>query len=379
MSVKAERCIMEYSEGLRGAAMNADSREWMSDWTVGVRLWVERGGEAILGPGRLELLEAIERCGSISAAARAVGMSYRRAWLLVDSSNRAAGEPLVCARTGGREGGGTELTSHGRSAVAAYRELQARLQRSAASPLTRPGSSFESSGVRVAAAASLEDVLGRLLAEFALRTPSIPVRTLCGASDELAAQVLNGVHVDLFLSAEERQLDRLEGAGFLASGSRVFLAANRLAAVTRDPRVADLRGPRALVNSRVRRIALATPTCPLGRYSISFLEELGLWAEVRRKAFFLDNPRVVLAAVASGRTEAGLVYRSDAVNARDCRVLFTTRPGRPAIRYSLALTTPGERSSDARELFTFLASPAATPYLRRAGFHPAGTGRTARQ
>ncbi|MGH7226323.1 MAG: winged helix-turn-helix domain-containing protein, partial [Gemmataceae bacterium] len=90
--------------------MNSEGQDWMSDWTVGVRLWMERSGEAILGPGRLELLEAIARCHSISAAARDLTMSYRRAWLLVESINRAAGEVLVRRQTGGRDGGGSELS-----------------------------------------------------------------------------------------------------------------------------------------------------------------------------------------------------------------------------------------------------------------------------
>src|SRR5690348_13000380 len=104
--------------------MSNEEQGWMNDWTVGVRLWMERSGEAILGPGRLELLEAIDRCHSISAAARELGMSYRRAWLLVESINRAAGEVLVHRQTGGREGGGARLTTHGHAAIRAYRELQ---------------------------------------------------------------------------------------------------------------------------------------------------------------------------------------------------------------------------------------------------------------
>ncbi len=106
--------------------MSADDEEWTKDWTVGVRLWVERDGETLLGPGRLELLEAIERCHSISAAARDLHMSYRRAWLLVEGMNRAAGQPLVRTQTGGRDGGGAELTPRGRLAADLFRQLQAR-------------------------------------------------------------------------------------------------------------------------------------------------------------------------------------------------------------------------------------------------------------
>src|SRR5579875_3408970 len=147
--------------------MNNEGQEWMNDWTVGVRLWMERSGESILGPGRLELLEAIDRCHSISAAARQLGMSYRRAWLLVDSINRAAGEVLVRRQTGGRAGGGAELTPRGRVAIAAYRALQDRIQQTAALGVLGQPSSPESSRaleqpgspsvVHVAVAASLEN------------------------------------------------------------------------------------------------------------------------------------------------------------------------------------------------------------------------------
>src|SRR5262245_23341164 len=97
-------------------------------WALGVRVWLEHAGRAVLGPGRLELLEAVERCHSISAAARHVGMSYRRAWVLVERLNAAAGEPLVETRTGGRHGGGARLTPRGAFAVTLFRNLQGQLR-----------------------------------------------------------------------------------------------------------------------------------------------------------------------------------------------------------------------------------------------------------
>ncbi|MHB1421706.1 MAG: molybdate ABC transporter substrate-binding protein [Gemmataceae bacterium] len=346
--------------------MNTEGPEWMSDWKVGVRLWLERSGEAILGPGRLELLEAIDRCHSISAAARALDMSYRRAWLLVDSINRAAGEVLVIRQTGGRDGGGAELTAHAHAAIAAYRALRIRVQQTAASPLPAPS---DPSIVHVAVAASLENVLDCLLADFAVHQPAATVRTIRGASDELADQILNGVGVDLFLSAADGPLDRLEMAGVLDPAGRTLLGCNRLAAITSTPGIAKLRGPRALLQASVRSIALADPSCPLGAYSRAYLEPLGLWNAIRQRAVFLDNPRVVLAAVASGQADVGLVYRSDASTTRHCRILFTSRPTQPAIRYTAALTHRGEQSSPARALLAFLTSTPAHRWLRRFGFH----------
>jgi molybdate transport system regulatory protein len=80
----------------------------------------------ILGPGKVDLIEAIERSGSISAAARGMGMSYRRAWLLVDALNHMFSEPVVLAVSGGTRGGGAVVTEFGKGVAAAYRRIEER-------------------------------------------------------------------------------------------------------------------------------------------------------------------------------------------------------------------------------------------------------------
>lgn len=87
-----------------------------------VRVWL--GEDIAIGPGKADLLDAIAAEGSISAAARRLGMSYRRAWLLVETMNRAFATPLVRAQTGGPRGGGAEVTALGRDVLARYRALQ---------------------------------------------------------------------------------------------------------------------------------------------------------------------------------------------------------------------------------------------------------------
>jgi len=77
-----------------------------------------------IGPGKIALLEAIRSTGSISAAARSLGMSYRRAWLLVEEVNGALREPAVAAETGGRHGGGAALTAVGERVIDLYRAIE---------------------------------------------------------------------------------------------------------------------------------------------------------------------------------------------------------------------------------------------------------------
>lgn len=90
----------------------------------GPRLRVLLGASIAIGPGKAELLDAIGRTGSISAAAREMGMSYRRAWLLVEAANAAFVEPLVSTATGGSGGGGAQLTDFGRIVLDRYRRME---------------------------------------------------------------------------------------------------------------------------------------------------------------------------------------------------------------------------------------------------------------
>lgn len=83
------------------------------------------GDEIAMGPGKADLLDAIAAHGSISAAARAMGMSYRRAWLLVDAMNRCWAEPLVRTSPGAARGAGARLTPFGAQTLATYRAAQA--------------------------------------------------------------------------------------------------------------------------------------------------------------------------------------------------------------------------------------------------------------
>jgi molybdate transport system regulatory protein len=91
------------------------------------------GSQIALGPGKVELLEALSQTGSITAAAKRMNMSYMRAWTLIRTMNRCFQQPLVSATHGGpRGGGGAELTSAGRAVLALYRRMDAQCLRAVA-------------------------------------------------------------------------------------------------------------------------------------------------------------------------------------------------------------------------------------------------------
>ena len=122
-------------------------------------LRVDFGANRSIGPGKIRLLEAIDDSGSISKAGRALGMSYRRAWLLIDDMNRCFRRAVVSARPGGSQGGGAALTDFGGMLVKDYRAIERAAASAARSRLRR-----------------LEAALGESLASGKPRTTSIRVR-----------------------------------------------------------------------------------------------------------------------------------------------------------------------------------------------------------
>jgi molybdate transport system regulatory protein len=92
--------------------------------TPRLRIRIVFGDQEMIGPGKAELLERIDRCGSIAAAGREMGMSYKRAWDLVGTLNAMFVEPLVESTRGGPRGGGALLTENGRDVLALYRSFE---------------------------------------------------------------------------------------------------------------------------------------------------------------------------------------------------------------------------------------------------------------
>jgi molybdate transport system regulatory protein len=96
---------------------------------VRFRMRIRNGDAVALGPGKIDLLEAVREYGSISAAARSLGMSYRRAWLLIDELNRSLKSPATHSEQGGQSGGGCTLTPVGETIVRLYRDVEVEAAR----------------------------------------------------------------------------------------------------------------------------------------------------------------------------------------------------------------------------------------------------------
>ncbi|HET6514800.1 MAG TPA: winged helix-turn-helix domain-containing protein [Thermodesulfovibrionales bacterium] len=110
------------------------------------RVWIDGGEGTFLGYGRIVLLEKIQEIGSITKAAKAMEISYRHAWKLVDSMNRQAGHPLVESSAGGKNGGGARLTEEGEKAISLFWKLYDDFQQFLRQEEGKLGVSFKKQG-----------------------------------------------------------------------------------------------------------------------------------------------------------------------------------------------------------------------------------------
>ena len=87
------------------------------------RIWIECDNNVLLGEGRVQLLKAIQKTGSLSKAAKSLNISYKKAWQLLDSVNKSAKKPVTINSIGGKGGGGAQLTDYGKSLINAFDEI----------------------------------------------------------------------------------------------------------------------------------------------------------------------------------------------------------------------------------------------------------------
>jgi molybdate transport system regulatory protein len=125
-------------------------------------LRVDFGPGRSIGPGKIRLLEAIDRTGSISQAGRALGMSYRRAWLLIDDMNQCFRDAVVSAKPGGAQGGGAVLTEFGMELVRDYRAIETAVEVAAKKKLRVLEAALRTSKAAAAAEPRKTSIRGRM-------------------------------------------------------------------------------------------------------------------------------------------------------------------------------------------------------------------------
>jgi molybdate transport system substrate-binding protein len=226
----------------------------------------------------------------------------------------------------------------------------------------------QSAPLTVSAAISLTDALEAIAREYAASGGG-PVRFNFAGSNTLARQLVNGAPADLFISADDAQMDVAAQAGVIDPTSRVNLLRNHLALVTRHggPR---LTGAADLARAPIQRIAIGDPSAvPAGVYARSYLEKLRLWDTVKDRVVPTANVRAALAALTNGSVDAAIVYESDTVGT-DVQALVVAGSWAPAIIYPAAIVKTSHNREQAERFLAFLKGSVASEIFARCKFTP---------
>jgi molybdate transport system substrate-binding protein len=223
--------------------------------------------------------------------------------------------------------------------------------------------------ITVSAAVSLTDALTAAAQQYG-REGRGSVRFNFGASNVLARQITSGAPVDLFVSADEAQMDLVAAANMIAAGSRVDLLRNQLAIVVPSDRPRTLSGPGELTGPAFRRIALGDPAAvPAGVYAKAWLTQQDLWTALEPKVVPTSSVRAALAAVESGAADAAIVYRTDARIALKATVAYVVPAERgPRIVYPAAIVSNASAPDEAKRFLDYLRGASAARIFERFGF-----------
>ena len=225
----------------------------------------------------------------------------------------------------------------------------------------------DQSAITVSAAISLTDALQAV--EQAYRSAGGgSVRFNFAASNVLARQIANGAPADVFISADQAQMDYAQKAGAIDAGTRRDLLTNRLVIVTPRGGSAQVSNARSLLNDRIRRVAIGDPAAvPVGVYARAYLERAGIWGALQPKLLPLANARAVLAAAESGGVDAAIVYESDVHASRGTDIAFTFADG-PPITYPIAIVARSRKRVMAEKFVAFLHGSEAREIFGRFSF-----------
>lgn len=225
------------------------------------------------------------------------------------------------------------------------------------------------SSITVSAAASTKDVLTQLAAGFQSSAPDAKVNFNFGSSGTLRAQIEAGAPVDVFIAADDANMDALQKAGAIFLKTRVVLARNRLVLVVPSDSRLKIRSFRDLQRPDVIHVAIGAPEVPAGARAQEVFEHLGLWPKVQAKAVRGKDVREVLAQVEAGNVEAGVVYATDAATTRRVRVVAIAPDSlHKPIRYPAAVLKTSRNPALSGRFLAYVSSQKARARWKAAGF-----------
>ncbi len=226
----------------------------------------------------------------------------------------------------------------------------------------------------VSAAASLKDALTQIARDYGRAQPNVALHFNFGASGTLQSQIEQGAPVDVFIAASDKNMNDLASQNLIDATTRREIAGNRLVLIVPQSSTRNganaIRSFRDLARPSVAHVAIGAPSSvPAGKYAQQVLTKIGVWNQVFPKAVQGKDVREVLAQVALGNVEAGIVYGSDAAISNQVRVVAVApETFHSPIRYPAAVVRDTENPVAAKNFVLFLTGAQAKAVFRKLKF-----------
>jgi molybdate transport system substrate-binding protein len=219
--------------------------------------------------------------------------------------------------------------------------------------------------VNLAVAASLKEVINELTDSFAGNHQGLKFLKNYGGSGALAKQIENGAPADIFISANQEWMEYIRERKLADIGSISIFAYNILVFAGAEGRASSMQDL-----LKIGMIAIGSPmSVPAGEYAMQALRKAGIDKQLERKLVMAKDVRECLMYAERGEVDGAFVYRTDALRARQARILFSVpRELYPRVTYPMGLTAAGVKNGEARAFYRFLQSEEARKVLRKYGF-----------
>ena len=226
-----------------------------------------------------------------------------------------------------------------------------------------------SASVTVFAAASLSDSLAKIASQYERETHDKIVFNFASSS-LLARQIEEGAPADVFFSADETQMDRLQKKGLILPETRQSRLSNLLVIIVAADSSLLISAPRDLSQPGIHRVALADPQAvPAGVYAREYLRKQNVWGAIEPKVIPTANVRGALAAVESGDVEAAIVYKTDSAISKRVKIAYeVSRDAGPNISEPMAVLKDAPEPAAAKRFLQYLNSPMAGKVFSEFGF-----------
>jgi len=231
----------------------------------------------------------------------------------------------------------------------------------------------ESEAITVSAAASLTEAFTDIASQFEAENSGTDVNLNFGGSGSLRTQIEGGAPVDVFASADQRQMDILANEALIDNSSRENFTQNSLVLIVPENSTLNITNLQDLADPQVEKIAMGNPdTAPVGNYTRFVLAEAGLWNQTENKMVFAEDVRQVLTYVERGEVDAGFVYLTDAKAADPGTIKVVTNVSVSIpITYPIAVVSSSDNKEEAQEFVDYVDGKEGQDILEKYGFAPA--------